>query len=119
MASTWAYPCSMHWERNSAVPAGYPLFSYINKVGTSKHMTKSKFLKTVTAIWNSVKISNVLGHSSQIGGAVELLLAGVPPHVIAAIGGWESLAFLVYWRQIEDILVLQMSNAYQKDWDHI
>ncbi|KAJ3990598.1 hypothetical protein F5050DRAFT_1813839 [Lentinula boryana] len=115
-------PCDaflLHWEKNTAVPAGYPLFSYIDKDGNPKYLTKPKFLKTVMAIWNSVKMPNVLGHSFRIGGAVELLLAGVPPHVVAAIGGWESLAFLLYWRQIEDIVVSQTSDAYRKDWDRI
>ncbi|KAJ3971831.1 hypothetical protein EV361DRAFT_909063 [Lentinula raphanica] len=64
-------------------------------------------------------MKHVLGHSFRIGGAVELLLAGVPPHVVAAIGGWSSLAFLVYWRRIEDIILSQMSDAYENDWDRI
>ncbi|KAJ3979193.1 hypothetical protein F5890DRAFT_1641410 [Lentinula detonsa] len=115
-------PCDaflLHWEKNAAVPAGYPLFSYMDMDGNPKYMTKPKFLKTVIAIWCSAKMPNVLGHSFRIGGSVELLLAGVPPHVVAAIGGWESLAFLVYWRQIEDIVVSQTSEAYQKNWDRV
>ncbi|KAJ3709868.1 hypothetical protein C8R42DRAFT_556035, partial [Lentinula raphanica] len=101
-------PCEafeLHWSRNQAVPdASFPLFAFIDEHGRPRHMTKSKFLKFVTSIWNSAGMKHVLGHSFQIGGAVELLLAGVPPHVVAAIGGWSSLAFLVYSRRIEDII---------------
>lgn len=41
-------------------------------------------------------MDHISGHSFRIGGAVELLLAGVPPEVVAATGNWTSLAFLLY-----------------------
>ena len=59
-------------------------------------------------------LAHVLGHSFRIGGAVELLLAGVPPEIVAATGGWTSLAFLLYWRRMEEILLMSTSKAYNK-----
>jgi hypothetical protein len=59
-------------------------------------------------------LAHVLGHSFRIGGAVELLLAGVPPETVAATGGWTSLAFLLYWRRMEEILPMSTSKAYNK-----
>lgn len=43
---------------------------------------------------------------------MELLLAGVPPEVVAAVGGWTSLAFLLYWRRFEEILPTHILKAY-------
>ena len=36
----------------------------------------------------------------------------VPPEVVAATGGWTSLAFLIYWRRMEEILPMCTSKAY-------
>jgi hypothetical protein len=71
-------------------------------------------LKFVTEIWSTAALTHVLGHSFRIGGAVELLLAGVPPEIVAATGGWTSLAFLLYWRRMEEILPMSTSKAYNK-----
>lgn len=57
-------------------------------------------------------MDHISGHSFRIGGAVELLLAGVPPEVVASTGGWTSLAFLLYWRRMEEIIPLSTSKAY-------
>jgi len=59
-------------------------------------------------------LAHVLGHSFCIGGAVELLLAGVPPEIVAATGSWTSLAFLLYWCHMEEILPMSTSKAYNK-----
>ena len=59
-------------------------------------------------------LAHILGHSFRIGGAVELLLAGVPPEIVAATGGWTSLAFLLYWHRMEEILPMSTSKAYNK-----
>ena len=44
-----------------------------------------------TDVWLKAALAHVLGHSFRIGDAVELLLAGVPPEIVAATGGWTSL----------------------------
>ena len=59
-------------------------------------------------------LAHVLGHSFRIGGAIELLLAGVPPEIVAATGGWTSLAFLLYWRCMDEILPMCTSKAYNQ-----
>jgi hypothetical protein len=82
--------------------------------GGCKNLLKHDFLKFVTNIWKSAALAHVLGHSFRIGGAVELLLAGVPPEVVAATGGWTSLAFLLYWRRMDEILPMSTSKAYKK-----
>lgn len=51
------------------------------------------------------------GHAFRIGGAMELLLQGVPPDVVATQGRWKSQAFLDYWRQINSILPLFISSS--------
>ncbi|KAH7867858.1 uncharacterized protein C8R40DRAFT_1178521 [Lentinula edodes] len=101
---------------NAAVPDGFSLFSYIDDLGCAQHMSKSVFLKFVSNIWSRTSMQHVQGHSFHIGGAVELLLTGVAPHVVAAIGGWTSLAFLVFWRHLEDILISQVADAYDEHW---
>ena len=77
-------------------------------------MLKQDFLNFVTPIWQSAHLAHVLGHSLRIGGAVELLLAGVAPEIVAATGGWTSLAFLLYWRRMEEILPMSTSKAYKR-----
>jgi hypothetical protein len=72
------------------------------------------FLKFVNRVWSDVHLNHVYGHSFRIGGAVMLLLAGVPPEVVAATGGCTSLSFLLYWRCLEEILPNSTALAYKK-----
>ncbi|KAJ3506692.1 hypothetical protein NMY22_g17166 [Coprinellus aureogranulatus] len=104
-----------HLEVNddASIPPSASLFAY--RQGRAwKHMGKEVFLKYVYRIWKKAKLQYVSGHSFRIGGAVELLLRGVPPEVVAATGGWTSLAFLLYWRKVEEVLPLSTSKAYKK-----
>ena len=77
-------------------------------------MTKYKFIEFCTDVWSKATLAHVLSHSFHIGGAVELLLAGVPPEIVAATGGWTSLAFLLYWRRI-----LPMSTLWAYQRSHV
>jgi hypothetical protein len=43
--------------------------------------------------------SDVAGHSLHAGGATALAQAGIPPHIIQAIGRWASETFQIYIRQ--------------------
>ncbi|KIL71851.1 hypothetical protein M378DRAFT_65500 [Amanita muscaria Koide BX008] len=99
---------------NHKVPPDVPLFSYMdNSQSRSIPPVKTKFLE----FCNSNVLPHqkkILGHSFRIGGSVELLLAGVPPEVVASIGGWTSSAFLLYWRKLEDIIPLHVSQAYDR-----
>ena len=103
-----------HLDVNSNVSPTSALFAYHTPSGGTKNMLKHDFLTFVTSIWKSAHLAHVLGHSFRIGGAVELLLAGVPPEIVAATGGWTSLAFLIYWRRMEEILPMSTSKAYKQ-----
>lgn len=72
------------------------------------------FLAFTLSIWQAAHLAHILSHSFRISGAVELLLAGVPPKIVAAIGGWTSLVFLLYWRRMEEILPMSTSQVYKK-----
>ena len=92
-------PCAAlknHLNINRDVPGTASLFAYTTSQGQWEHMTKCKFMDFCTGVWSNTSLAHVLGHSFRIGGAVELLLAGVPPEIVAATGGWTSLAFLLY-----------------------
>ena len=101
-----------HLETNSSIPASSALFAYNTSSGEPKNLLKNEFLSFVTKIWSSAMLAHVLGHSFRIGSAVELLLAGVPPEIVAATGGWTSLAFLLYWHRMDKILPMSTSKAY-------
>jgi hypothetical protein len=103
-----------HLDVNSSVSSTSTLFAYCSSSGKSKNLLKHEFLDFVTKIWSSAMLAHVLGHSFRIGGAVELLLAGVPPEIVAATGGWTSLAFLLYWRRMDEILPMCTSKAYNQ-----
>ena len=110
-------PCQAlrnHLDTNVDIPGTSSLFAYTTTNGRWEHMTKHKFLAFCSDIWMKAALAHVLGHSFRIGGAVALLLAGVPPEIVAATGGWTSLAFLLYWRRMEEILPMSTSRAYQR-----
>lgn len=62
-------------------------------------------------MWVAAGLPSMPGHAFRIGGATELLLQGIDPSVVATQGRWLSRAFLEYWRRIESILPLFISNA--------
>lgn len=103
-----------HLSINHDIPSSMSFFAYRDHNNSFSHMLRAQFLKFVTGIWQTAELDRVAGHSFRIGGVVELLLAGVPPEVVAATGGWTSLAFLLYWRRIEEIIPLSTSNAYNR-----
>ena len=103
-----------HLSVNSSTKQSTSLFAYATTSSQSKILLKHEFLNFCNHIWLSTMLAHVLRHSFRIGGAVELLLAGVPPEIVAATSGWTSLAFLLYWRHMEEILPLSTSKAYNK-----
>jgi len=110
-------PCAAvlnHFMINNDIPADEPLFSYKLPHGRYRPLTKQDFLSFVNKIWSDASLLHISGHSFRIGGAVKFLLAGVPPEVIAAIGSWTSLAFLLYWRHLKEILPMSTARAYKK-----
>jgi hypothetical protein len=103
-----------HLQVNGSVPGHASLFAYSSSPSSWSHLLKHSFLGTCHSIWKKKGLDLVLGHSFRIGGSTELLLAGTPPEIVAAVGGWTSLAFLLYWRRIEEILPMNISKAYHK-----
>jgi hypothetical protein len=81
---------------NTAVPEDAPLFAFRAPDGTWALLTKTWFMKCCMQIWDAASILCAFGHSFRIGGSTELLLTGVPPDIVAALGGWTSFAFLLY-----------------------
>ena len=66
------------------------------------------------SIWKSAGLSCTSGHSFRIGGTTHLLSHGVDPWIIMKQGRWSSKAFLLYWRNIEDILPLFIGDSLDK-----
>lgn len=102
-----------HLLINNDLPADAPLFSYKCGDGSWSPLLRNVFLDFVNRVWSDACLDHVYGHSFRIGGAAALLLAGVPPEVVAATGGWTSLSFLLYWRRLEDILPKSTTHAYK------
>ncbi|TFK59111.1 hypothetical protein BDN72DRAFT_725460, partial [Pluteus cervinus] len=105
-----------HLKINNSAPLTSHLFSYCNnsRLHTFSLPAKPPFLDFLTKTVQSNCNDTVFGHSLRIGGSVELLLAGVSPEVVASIGEWTSLAFLLYWRKLEDLIPRSISSAYHK-----
>jgi hypothetical protein len=101
-----------HLDLNSDAPVSSHLFSYQDASGRWRSLTKAKFLDHCHTIWNSLAMLKVHGHSFRIGGATELLLGGIPPHVVASIGRWKSMAFLLYWRKVSEVVANTFSSSY-------
>jgi hypothetical protein len=104
-----------HLRINANAPNDAHLFAFRSACGKWTPMTKDWFLARCSAIWKDAKLLAVFGHSFRIGGSTELLLAGVPCEIVAALGGWTSLAFLLYWRKIEHIVPMNVGKAYDQD----
>uniref|UniRef100_A0A0W0GFF6 Uncharacterized protein n=1 Tax=Moniliophthora roreri TaxID=221103 RepID=A0A0W0GFF6_MONRR len=103
-----------HLIVNADISLTFPFFTYMGDDSKPKPLTKKEFLDACSKIWREAGMPPIKGHSFQIGRAVELLLVGVSPETVAKIRGWDSLAFLLYWRKCEEILPALTTDAYQK-----
>ncbi|KAF8580367.1 hypothetical protein K439DRAFT_1291317, partial [Ramaria rubella] len=74
--------------------------------GTLRPLTHSTFLNRCNQIWVAHGYPQSTGHSFCISGTTELLLAGVHPDVVKAMGQWSSDSFLVYWRLLGELAPL-------------
>lgn len=100
-----------HLAANALVPPSAPLFSFETADGGWAPMTKPWFMDRCNDVWVAAGFPSMPGHAFRIGGATELLLQGVNPDIVATQGRWKSRAFLEYWRRIESILPLFISNS--------
>ncbi|KAK7000975.1 putative reverse transcriptase domain protein [Favolaschia claudopus] len=89
-----------HLTTNS-IPSNLPLFSYRNAQNSLICLTRKRFLQRCNEIWGRYGYPAFTGHSFRIGGTTELLLAGVHPDVVQAMGRWQSEAFKIYWRRLD------------------
>jgi len=77
-----------HIQVNFDVPDGALFFVFtISESPHWHHLNKTDFMRICGGIWTKANFPDVLGHSFRIGGAVALLLAGVPPSIVASTGG--------------------------------
>ncbi|KAK4702114.1 hypothetical protein P7C70_g4112, partial [Phenoliferia sp. Uapishka_3] len=100
-----------HLERNSVTPDEFT-FTYTSSLGPRKGkrtmLTKAAFMDRLNFILvNILGLKALKGHSLRIGGATQMLMNGIPPMVVQAIGRWASDSFMVYWRHVTAILAAQ------------
>ncbi|KIK78103.1 hypothetical protein PAXRUDRAFT_164892, partial [Paxillus rubicundulus Ve08.2h10] len=60
-----------------------------------------KLLTHCNEIWSLHRHSPCSSHSFHISGTTEMLLSGMSPDVIKAMGHWSSDSFLHYWHSLE------------------
>ncbi|KAJ6454624.1 hypothetical protein C8R45DRAFT_1056767 [Mycena sanguinolenta] len=93
-------------QNSHKLPDNVPLFSYKNEQGSLICLSKKKFLGRCNEIWVRCGIPTFTGHSFRIGRTTELLLAGVAPEIVQAMGRWLSDAFMVYWCRLDFLALL-------------
>ena len=91
-----------HFHINN-IPYNSHIFSYTSSEGMIS-LTRSLFLNRCNEIWSTLGYPRATGHSFQIGGTTELLIAGTPPDIVKATGWWTSESFLRYWHSLDDIV---------------
>lgn len=101
-----------HLSANIIIPPHAPLFAFETADGNWSPMTRVWFLSRCNKVWKDAGLVELTGHCFRIGGAMELLLRGVPPDVVAVQGRWKSQAFLDYWRKIDSILPLFVTSSF-------
>lgn len=103
-----------HLVVNAVAPPDSPFFSYETAGGTHQPLTRSLFMDRCNAVWLQAGMGSLFGHGFRIGGTTHLLLRGVDPWVVMKQGRWSSKAFLIYWRNIEEILPLFIGDSLDK-----
>ena len=105
-----------HLKVNSTVPEIAPFFSYFDpscKTGYTP-LTRAELMQCCHEIWAEAGLTCLSGHSFRIRGTTHLLTHGVEPCIVMKQGRWSSKAFLLYWRNIEDILPLFIGDSFDK-----
>jgi hypothetical protein len=73
-----------------------PLFSWMDKKGNIRPLTRSKALTQINNILRAWEWGTAFGHSFRIGGASHYLAEKVDPEIIRIADRWRSLAYEVY-----------------------
>jgi len=79
------------------------LFSWIDKNGATRPMTKNRAVETINTILTSLGWGTTFGHSFRIGGASFFLSQGTNPEVVRLAGRWKSMAYETYIRAFEQV----------------
>jgi hypothetical protein len=101
-----------HKSANANVPKGAPLFAYETSDGGWEPLTKHNWLARCNKVWVAAGYQPLLSHAFHIGGCTEMLLRGINPDIVCVQGRWKSKAFLEYWRKIQSILPLFISQSF-------
>jgi hypothetical protein len=100
---------------SSPLPSTHLLCEYQDS-HTTQVLDKFTFMLMANAIWKSHGWPSLSGHSFRIGGTTTYLRAGVDPKVVKKMGRWTSDAFLLYWRNTEEIFASHASNLSWVDF---
>jgi hypothetical protein len=92
-----------------------PLFAYKTAYGL-RPLTKEAFLRRCNDVWRAQGLPQHMGECFRIGGATELLLASVPPHIVKKSGRWSDDAFLRDWPLTGEILAKHMERVHPAKW---
>ena len=81
----------------------FPAIEHGNKVFKGRAMTDKQFYKLLRvyaqrAGMAAVQIANLTAHSLRAGGATDFLIGGMSVAWVKQQGGWESPAYLTYYR---------------------
>ena len=98
---------------NASVPDHAPFFAYMDSSVPDGYspLTRSDLMEQCNDIWVSAGLTALSGHSFRIGGTTHLLIHGVDPWIVMKQGCWSSNAFLLYWRNVEEILPLFIGDS--------
>ncbi len=105
-----------HLTINAAIPDHAPFFAYLDSSVPDGYspLTRSDLMERCNEIWVSAGLTALSGHSFRIGGTTHLLIHGVDPWIVMKQGRWSSKAFLLYWRNVEEILSLFIGDSMDK-----
>jgi hypothetical protein len=101
-----------HRAANVNVPKGAPLFTYETSDGGWEPLTKHSWLVRCNEVWVAAGFRPLLSHAFCIGSCTEMLLRGINPDIVCVQGRWKSKAFLKYWRKIQSVLPLFISQSF-------
>jgi len=96
----------LHLWTSASIPSNSPLLAFETLNGHYSPMCQEWFLSCCNAIWSTVALSPLQGHSFRIGATTHLLLLGVDPYIVTVQGCQSSSMFLLYWWNCEEIIPL-------------
>ncbi|KIJ60482.1 hypothetical protein HYDPIDRAFT_53896, partial [Hydnomerulius pinastri MD-312] len=74
-------------------------------------LTRTEFIKRITAAAQKAELPELKGHGIRIGGTLLYLLRGVPFDVVKTMGRWSSEAFTLYLRQHAMIMAPYLQDS--------